>query len=82
MYKILHGLSLDIMQEIFETKSNAPVFSSRIIKTVRYGSQTISYMTPKVWDLVSKEMEKLLLWMNSRPKSKFGSWKTVPADSV
>ena len=39
MYKILNGLSPDIMQDIFETKSNyyntrnAPVFSSRNIKT-------------------------------------------------
>ena len=37
MYKILNGLPLDIMQDIFETRSNyyntrnAPVFSSRNI---------------------------------------------------
>ena len=39
MYKILNKLSPDIMQDIFETKSNcyntrnAPAFSSRNIKT-------------------------------------------------
>ena len=43
MYKMLNGLSPDIMQDIFETKRNyyntrnAPAFSSRSIKTVRYG---------------------------------------------
>ena len=48
MYKILNGLSPDIMQDIFEIKSNyyntrnAIEFSSRNIKTVRYGLQTIS----------------------------------------
>ena len=53
MYKILNGLSPDIMQDIFETKSNyyntrnAPAFSSRNIKTVRYGLQTIFYMAQK-----------------------------------
>ena len=53
MHKMLNGLSPDIMQGIIETKSNyyntrnAPAFSSRNIKTVRYGLQTISYMTPK-----------------------------------
>ena len=58
MYKILNGLSPDIMQDIFETKSNyyntrnAPTFSSRNIKTGRYGLQTISYMAPKIWNLV------------------------------
>ena len=47
------------MKDIFETKSNynsrnAPAFSSRNIKTVRYGLQTIFYMPPKLWDLVAK----------------------------
>ena len=41
MYKILNGLSPDIMQDIFEIKNNyynsrnVPAFSSRNIKTVR-----------------------------------------------
>ena len=54
MYKILNGLSPDIMQEIFGTKSNyynnrnRPAFSSRNIKTVRYGLETISYMAPEI----------------------------------
>ena len=65
LYKILNGLSPDIMQDIFETKSNyynirnAPGFSSRNIKTVRYGLQTISYMAPKIWDLVPKEIKQV-----------------------
>ena len=60
IYKILNGLSPDIMQDIFETKSNyynspkAPAFSSRNIETVRYGLQTIFYMAPKLSDLVAK----------------------------
>ena len=42
------------MQGIFETKinyystRNAPAFSSRIIKTIKYGLQTISYMAAKI----------------------------------
>ena len=42
------------MQGIFETKINyystrdAPAFSSRIIKTIKYGLQTISYMAAKI----------------------------------
>ena len=50
------------MQNILETKSNyynirnAPAFSKRNIKIVRYGLQTISYMAPKMWALVPKEM--------------------------
>ena len=54
MYKILNGLSPDIMQDIFETNSNyyntrnAPTFPSTNIASVRYGLQTISYMAPKI----------------------------------
>ena len=67
MYKILNGLFPDIMQDIFETKSNyyntrnTSTFTSRNIKTVRYGLQTISYMAPKIWNLVPKEMKQILL---------------------
>ena len=72
MYKILNGLSSDI----FETKSNcyntrnAPAFSSRNIKTVRYGLQTISYMAPKIWDLAPKELKQVTTMNEFRPKSK------------
>ena len=65
MHKMLNGLSPDIMQGIIEIKSNyyntrnAPAFSSRNTKTVRYGLQTISYMAPKIWDLVPKEMTQV-----------------------
>ena len=65
MYKILNGLSSDIMQDIFEIKSNyyntrnTPAFFSRNTKTVRYGLQTNSYMAPKTCDLVPKEMKQV-----------------------
>ena len=54
MDKMLNGLYPDIMPDSFETKDNydntcnAPAFSSRNVKTVRYGLQTISYMAPKI----------------------------------
>ena len=70
--EILNGLSPDIMQDIFETKSNyyntrnAPTFSSKNIKTVRYGLQTISYMAPKIWNLVIKEMKQIPTLNDSR----------------
>ena len=63
MYKILNGLSPDIMQDIFETKNNyyntrnTSAFSSRNIEKVRYELRTISYIAPKIWNLVPKEMK-------------------------
>ena len=79
MYKRLNGLSPDIMQNIFESKSNyynthnVPEFSSRNIKTVRYGLQTISYMAPKIWNLVPKEMKKVTTL--NEFKAKIRIWK-------
>ena len=34
-------------------------FPKRIVKTVRYGLQTMSYMSPKIGDLVHKEMKQV-----------------------
>ena len=79
MFKILNELSPDTMQDIFQTKSNyhnarnASAFSSRNIKTVRYGLQTISYMAPKMWDLVPFEMKLVITLNEVKVKSKSGS---------
>ena len=50
-----------------------PAFSSRNIKTVRYGLQTISYMAPKMWDLVPFEMKLVTTLNEVKVKSKSGS---------
>ena len=63
MYKILISLSPEIIKDIFKTKTNyyntlnALIFSKTNVKTVRYGLQTMSYMGPKIWDLVPKVMK-------------------------
>ena len=83
MYKILNGLSPDIMQDVFETKCNyynrnAPTFSSRNIKTVRYGLQTIFYMTPKIWNLVPKEMKQITTLNEFKAKIKIWKLENYP----
>ena len=65
MCKILNSLSPEIMKNIFKIKTNyhktlkALIFSKRNIKTVRYGLQNMSYMGPRMWDLVPKEMKQV-----------------------
>ena len=67
MYMILNGISPDIMQDIFKTKSNycntcnVPAFFSGNIKIVRQGLHTSSYMTPKIWDFVPKEIKQVTI---------------------
>ena len=84
MYKILNVLSPDIMQDIFEIKSNyyntrdAPAFSSRNIKRVRYGLKTISYMAPKIWNLVPKEMKQVTTLNEFKAKIKIWKLENCP----
>ena len=81
MNKILNGLSPDIMQDIFEAKSNyyntrnAPV---RNVKTVRYGLQTISYIAPKIWDLLLKEMKQVTTLNEFKTKIKIWNLENCP----
>ena len=78
---MLNGLTPDIMQDIFETKSkyyntrNAPTFSLQNIKTIRYGFQTISYMPPKTWNLVPKEIKQII---NTKAKIKIWNSSNCP----
>ena len=84
MYKILNGLSPYIIHDIYETKSNyyntsnAPKFSSRNIKTIRYGLQTISYMAPKMWNLVPKEIKQILTLNEFKTKIKIWKLENYP----
>ena len=52
---------------------NAPSFSSKNIKTVRCGLQTISYMAPIIWNLVPKEMKQVTTLNEFKTKIKI--WK-------
>ena len=71
IYEHIHGLSLAIMGEVFKINRNFPYnlrtyydFSSRVPKTVKYGTETNSFLAPKVWTLVpektNQEMETRL----------------------
>ena len=55
IYKHIHGLSPAIMEEVFKINRNLPYnlrthneFSSRVPKTAKYGTETISFLAPKV----------------------------------
>ena len=60
------------MKYIFKTKSNYynPL---RNVKTVRYGLQTLPYMSSKIWDLVPQEMKQVTTL--NEFKAKIKTWK-------
>ena len=78
-YKILNRLSPSIMNNIFKQNQNIPcelknckTFRSRRAKSVKYGTETISYLLPKNWSLVPDSI------INSKspelPKLKVRKW--------
>ena len=57
MYKVIHSFSLPHVNEIFEVRNKYPYnlrknYQScwRLIKIVYYGTVSLSYLGPKVWD--------------------------------
>ena len=63
-FKFLNGLSPKIMNEVFQIKSPAPYYLrdkhelySRNPKTVAYGTESVSFMAPKIWSIVPQELK-------------------------
>ena len=55
-----HNLSSSLMKELFQIKKTkyhlckGNKLISRNVKTVYYGTEGISYLAPKTWELISK----------------------------
>ena len=65
IYKFVDGLSPEIMNSVFNLKENnrcslRNVYElySRNPRTVKYGTETISYFAPKVWSIVTQPIKE------------------------
>ena len=65
IYKFVNGLSPEIMNSMFNLKENnryslRNVYElySRNTRTVKYGTETISYLAPKVWSIVPQPIKE------------------------
>ena len=61
IFKVLNGLSPKFKEEVFSVKRNIKycskfIFNSRNIRTVRYGTETISYIGPKLWQMIPSDI--------------------------
>ena len=62
-YKFLQGLSPPLMNEIFVERNNNyslrgnNVLTRRRVNSVRYGTETVSFLAPKIWDILLKEIK-------------------------
>ena len=64
LYKVLNGLSPDLMKEKLNDDSgystrNKRTFKYRNVTTVRYSADSLAYLAPKIWELVPNEMKNL-----------------------
>ena len=63
LYKVVNGFSPDIMKDVFPLNENSCyntrnkiTFHSRQIRTVDIGSETLSHLALKIWELVPEEI--------------------------
>ena len=64
LHKFFHGLSPSVMNNVFHLNANIPYNlrsrserHSRNPKTIKHGTETMSYLAPKIWSLVPNAMK-------------------------
>ena len=64
MYKIKNDLSIEILSNIFTQRTqnhyclrNASDFQILFVRTVYHGTESISYLGPRIWDIVQAKMK-------------------------
>ena len=78
LYKVANGLSSVIMSQVFPLKENIRypsenMFNTRNVKSIRYGTETLSHLGPKIWSIIPshiKEEQSLTLFTK-----KIKQWK-------
>ena len=83
LYKIVNKLSPNIINELFQMNHensnnlrNLSKFRSRKIKTTLYGSESLSYLGPKIWELVPLDVRNSNTLQKF--KNKIRSW--IPSE--
>ena len=64
MFKIHRGLSPEILRQIFVSKTSSyslhrnDTFEKRKVHSVYHGTESLSFIGPKIWDLVPVELKQ------------------------
>ena len=66
MFRVYTGSATDILNELFPLKPRSnyslrylPEFNVRPIKTAYYGLNSLSYLGPRIWELLSNNLKRL-----------------------
>ena len=64
LYKIFNGISPDIMKDVFPLNTssnydirNRPTFSTRRVRSVFNSTESLSYLAPKIWELIPERIK-------------------------
>ena len=86
LYKVVNRFSPDIMKDILPLNENLcyntrneRTFHLRDIRTVHFGSETLSHLAPKIWELVPEEIKKLESVASFKMRLKNGNRQTTLA---
>ena len=63
MFKVKNNITPEIMKKLFALKSSYDLLNSnslkrRTVKSVWHGTESVSYLGPKIWDLVPNEIKE------------------------
>ena len=66
LYKVAYGLSPEIMKLVFPLVDETmnPIdskFSSRNVRTVSWGTETLAFLAPRIWSMIPADMKKFSL---------------------
>ena len=82
LYKIFNGISPDIMKDVFPLNTssnydirNKPTFYTRRVRSVFKGTESLSYIAPKIWELVPEKIKKAESLSNFKTLIK--QWKPI-----
>ena len=64
IYKVVNNISSEIMKLVFPMKNvrrypSENVFHTRNVKSSHYGTSSLAYLAPKVWEIVPSELKNL-----------------------
>ena len=85
MYKVYSNVVPDVLNYIFEKNEisydlrNNCHFTPRNFKSVYHGSETISYLGPKIWNLVPESIKDLENITSLKTKTKFWKVESCPS---
>ena len=80
MFRFYNGLSPPLMSNMFKLKAEnsynlrqVSEFSRPIVKSVYHGTESISYLGPKIWDILPEKLKNIETMNNIAGKNLLGA---------